>query len=119
MTKEEILSAKFNISAEEANEMFTFINKLESEFEIDWERKRKLIHQKEDYKIIKGDSFKCIKDFIMDDKSIDYSKGKIYTSELDGCITDKENHKNHKMEDQKDFFKHFEYIYKTFEYDND
>ena len=40
--------------------------------------------------IKKGDKFKCIKDVIMDNdpNDIAYTKGKIYISESDKCITD-------------------------------
>ena len=47
--------------------------------------------------IKKGDKFKCIKDVIMDEDPSDiaYIKGKIYTSEEDGCITDERKSKTH------------------------
>lgn len=38
--------------------------------------------------IKKGDSFLCIKTVIMDSGEEAYTKGKYYTSEFDGCITD-------------------------------
>lgn len=43
--------------------------------------------------IKKGDKFECIKDIMMDNnpKDIAYTSGKIYISELDGCITDDQN----------------------------
>ena len=47
--------------------------------------------------IKKGDKFECIKDVIMDNnpKDIAYTSGKIYISELNGCITDDQNKVNH------------------------
>lgn len=40
-------------------------------------------------KIVKGDLFRCIKT-IRWNKKLLYSKGKIYRSDEDGCITDEE-----------------------------
>ena len=47
--------------------------------------------------IKKGDKFKCIKDVIMDNdpNDIAYTKGKIYISESDKCITDNQGYVNH------------------------
>lgn len=47
--------------------------------------------------IKKGDKFKCIKDVIMDNdpNDIAYTKGKIYISESDKCITDNRGNINH------------------------
>lgn len=38
-------------------------------------------------KIKRGDTFRCIKDVISEDSSTRYKKGKIYISDIDGCIT--------------------------------
>lgn len=53
--------------------------------------------------IKKGDKFKCIKDVIMDDnsKSIAYTSGKIYISELDECITDNQGIADHHWSDKE------------------
>lgn len=47
--------------------------------------------------IKKGDKFEYIKDVMMDNnpKDIAYTSGKIYISELDGCITDDQNKVDH------------------------
>ena len=47
--------------------------------------------------IKKGDKFKCIKDVIMDNdpNDIAYTKGKIYISESDKCITDNQGYVSH------------------------
>lgn len=47
--------------------------------------------------IKKGDKFKCIKDVIMDNDPDDiaYTKGKIYISESDECITDNQGDVSH------------------------
>ena len=47
--------------------------------------------------IKKGDKFKCIKDVIMDNdpNDIAYTKGKIYISESDKCITDNQGRVSH------------------------
>lgn len=47
--------------------------------------------------IKKGDKFKCIKDVIMDNdpNDIAYTKGKIYISERDECITDNKDYVSH------------------------
>lgn len=53
--------------------------------------------------IKKGDKFKCIKDVIMDDnsKSIAYTSGKIYISELDEYITDNQGIADHHWSDKE------------------
>lgn len=50
---------------------------------------------KDDKKIRKGDMFECIEDVIMDDGEVSYVKGKVYASEVNGCITDEQHCKNH------------------------
>ena len=60
-----------------------------------------------EYKIKKNDRFLCLSDYIMDDDTIAYTKGKIYLSEVDGCITDNVFDVNHQMEKQIDFFEFF------------
>jgi len=65
-----------------------------------------------EYKIKKGDKFLCLEDYVMyDDDLIAYEQGKIYISEIDGCITDEQKDVKHKMDGQYDFFKHFKQIY--------
>lgn len=59
------------------------------------------------YKIVEGDKFLCLKDFIMDDGEISYDKNNVYISHNDGCITDNEGDTTHGMEDLPDFFEHF------------
>jgi hypothetical protein len=50
---------------------------------------------KDDKQIRKGDMFECIEDVIMDDGEVSYVKGKVYASEVNGCITDEQHYKNH------------------------
>ena len=45
--------------------------------------------------IKKGDKFRCIKTLIFASSNLWYQKGKIYTSEMDGCITDEEGDIDH------------------------
>ena len=49
-------------------------------------------------KIKKGDVFICIKTVKMDDGEIAYSKGAVYTSEQDNCITDNQGDTEHRWE---------------------
>ncbi len=42
------------------------------------------------YKIEKGDKFLCLEEYVMEDYSVAYTKGKEYVSEMDGKITDNE-----------------------------
>ena len=52
-------------------------------------------------KIIKGDKFECVKSVAMDQNGyVAYIKGKIYTSESDGCITDEQCNKQHYWSNQ-------------------
>jgi hypothetical protein len=62
------------------------------------------------YKIIKGDRFLCLENYIMDDEKVAFKKGNIYLSELNGCITDDEFDINHGMEGEYDFFEFFKLI---------
>ncbi len=55
-----------------------------------------------DKQIHKGDVFECIQHVYIDDDSICYFKGKTYTSEIDGCITDEEHEKLHSWAIQDD-----------------
>jgi hypothetical protein len=63
-----------------------------------------------EYRIKQGDKFLCIKDLIMDDEKIAYTKGKVYLSEMRDCITDNEDDTLHDMSELEDFFEHFEKI---------
>ena len=45
--------------------------------------------------IKKGDKFLCKESVVMYNGAIDYIKGKVYTSDLDGCITDEEGTVKH------------------------
>ena len=64
-----------------------------------------------EYKIKKGDRFICLEDYQMDDDRIAYTKGKIYQSDSDGCITDDENDTLHGMLGQYDFFDYFKLVH--------
>ncbi|MDV3750633.1 hypothetical protein CMU19_04400 [Elizabethkingia anophelis] len=52
----------------------------------------------------KGQKFLCIKEVEMTDGDIDYIKGIIYTSDIDGCITDEEGCANHKWTTTEEHF---------------
>jgi hypothetical protein len=67
----------------------------------------------ETYDIKKGDSFVCIQDVIMEDDSLVYKKGSIYTSEKDGCITDEDDDINHHWNDANYIRLHFVKIEKN------
>ena len=45
--------------------------------------------------IKKGDKFRCIKTLIYAHSDLWYQKGKVYTSDQDGCITGEDGEKNH------------------------
>jgi len=62
------------------------------------------------YKIQKGDKFKCIKTFKMECGEVAYTKGKEYISEVKGSIKDNQNFIRHEMNDVDNFFEHFKLI---------
>jgi len=53
------------------------------------------IISRSDKQIRKGDMFECTEDVVMDDGEVSYVKGKVYASEVNGCITDEQHYKNH------------------------
>lgn len=57
---------------------------------------------KDDKQILKGDVFECIQDVIMDDGEVSYIKGKMYTSDVKGCITNEQKDEFHRWEDCDD-----------------
>lgn len=57
---------------------------------------------KDDKQIRKGDVFECIQDVIMDDGEVSYIKGKMYTSDVKGCITNEQKDEFHRWEDCDD-----------------
>jgi hypothetical protein len=63
-----------------------------------------------EYKIERGDTYKCIKTFKMETGEKAYIKGKEYFSEVDRCITDEETDCYHNMEDIEDFFDYFKFL---------
>ena len=63
-----------------------------------------------EYKIKKGDRFLCLENYIMDDDRVAYTKGLIYTSELDNRITDDDFDVMHEMNGQDDFFEYFSFV---------
>ena len=63
-----------------------------------------------EYKIKKGDRFLCLENYIMDDDRVAYTKGLIYTSELDNRITDDDFDVFHEMNGQDDFFEYFSFV---------
>lgn len=62
-----------------------------------------------EYIINKGDTFLCIKDFVMnnENKTVEYTKGKTYISEWKHCITDNSKRNYHVMGTMKNFFDYF------------
>jgi len=59
------------------------------------------------YIIEEGDKFVCLKDFVLFDGEVSYTKGKEYTSDCMGCITDNNGRTNHDMSEMYDFFEYF------------
>lgn len=57
--------------------------------------------------IRKGDNFLCKKDFLMEDDTVAYMKGKVYLSEKDNYITDEDGSNLHRMNDETDFYHFF------------
>lgn len=57
---------------------------------------------RDDKKIRKGDVFECIQHVVMDDGEVSYIKGKMYTSDVKGCITNENKDKFHRWEDCDD-----------------
>lgn len=55
-----------------------------------------------------GQRFRCIKDVVMNGGDIDYRRGRIYTSDKSGCITDEEGCEDHKWLDDTETWEHFE-----------
>jgi hypothetical protein len=53
---------------------------------------------KDDKQIRKGDMFECIEDVITDDGEVYYVKGKMYASDVKGCITDEQKDEYHYWE---------------------
>ena len=45
--------------------------------------------------IKKGDKFRCIKTLIHANSDLWYQKGRIYRSDMDGCITDEDGDMDH------------------------
>ena len=60
------------------------------------------IISRSDKQILKGDVFECIQDVIMDDGEVSYIKGKMYTSDVKGCITNEQKDEFHRWEDCDD-----------------
>lgn len=57
--------------------------------------------------IRKGDRFLCKKDYVMEDDSIAYVRGKVYLAESDRYLTDESGSDLHRMNDETDFYEHF------------
>ncbi len=60
-----------------------------------------------EYEIKKGGVFLCLEDYVMDDDTVAYTKGRKYRSEMYGMITDNEYFVEHKMDEETDFFDYF------------
>lgn len=69
-------------------------------------------------KINKGDKFLCIKDVVMKrSKEVAYSRGNVYISEQDGCITnngEEEYHSWRGVEDVQSYFKPLRFVDKMY-----
>ena len=61
-------------------------------------------------KIKKGQEFKCIKDYVMRSGEIRFKAGKIYQSDVDGCLTNELSNKNHYIDLNDEFYEHFELV---------
>lgn len=57
-----------------------------------------------------GDKFLCIKSVIDNEERMPYKIGEIYTSEIDGCITNEMGYKDHKWENVLYFNEYFKRI---------
>ena len=57
---------------------------------------------RDDKQIRKGDVFECIQHVVMDDGEVSYIKGKMYTSDVKGCITNEQKDEFHRWEDCDD-----------------
>lgn len=57
-----------------------------------------------------GDKFLCLKSVINNEEQMPYKIGEIYTSELDGCITNEMGYKDHKWQDVPYFKEYFKRI---------
>ena len=57
-----------------------------------------------------GDRFLCIKSVIDNEEQIPYKIGEIYTSEIDGCITNEMGYKDHKWKNVPYFNEYFKLI---------
>lgn len=55
-----------------------------------------------------GQKFRCIKDVVMDNGDVEYREGCIYTSAIDGCITDDSGDAGHMWYDDIETWEHFE-----------
>lgn len=64
------------------------------------------------YKINVGDKLLCVKNVIDDEEQMPYRAGKIYTSEINGCITDEMGYKNHEWSNIPYFYDYFKPIRK-------
>lgn len=58
-------------------------------------------------KINKGDKFLCTKDFVMQDGSIAFIEGVVYTSEASGCLTNIWGDPNHHLNTYDEFSDYF------------
>lgn len=68
---------------------------------------------KDGFSIKKGDRFVCIKNVVMNDGDIAYLKGEEYISECDGCITNRNEQKNHTWSNNPREDKWWDYFTKT------
>jgi hypothetical protein len=59
-----------------------------------------------------GDKFKCIKDVVLYESEMNYIKGKTYTSDIDGCITNEKGQKDYWWSPvPEEFAEHFERVH--------
>lgn len=57
--------------------------------------------------IRKDDRFLCKKDYVMENNTIAYVKGKVYLSEKADFLTDEDGSVLHRMNNETDFYEHF------------
>jgi hypothetical protein len=61
-------------------------------------------------KIKKGEKYLCLKDYVMQNGRLAYTKGKSYQSENDLCLTNNQFNKCHQMYLSDEFYEHFEIL---------
>ena len=61
-------------------------------------------------KLEKGEKYECIEDYVMDDGSIAYKKGKVYEMVSGFNLKDEQGNEHHGMGDERDFYFFFKKV---------